>query len=361
MRLALRLAAKGEGGTRPNPPVGAVVVRAGRVVGRGYHHRAGEPHAEALALREAGDRARGATLYVTLEPCCTHGRTPPCTEAILRAGIRRVVMGARDPNPRHAGRGPKLLRRAGTRVVEDVLAARCEDLLRPFAKWITRGLPYVTLKLGMTLDGRIADAEGRSRWITGAKSRSQVQQLRSRVDAVLVGANTARRDDPSLLSHARTDRPAYRIVVTSDGKLPTALRVLIGGTPVHTILATTERCTARRCGSFEKTGCRTWRLPSSRVGRVPLRPLLRRLGRMGLLHVLCEGGGELAHGLLSGGLVDECWFFLAPKILGGRAVGGIGGAGWRLASAPGFSIRSVERVGDDVLIRAYPRQRARRR
>jgi diaminohydroxyphosphoribosylaminopyrimidine deaminase/5-amino-6-(5-phosphoribosylamino)uracil reductase len=353
MRLALRLAAKGEGRTHPNPPVGAVVVRAGRIVGRGYHHRAGEPHAEVLALRQAGPRARGACLYITLEPCCTHGRTPPCTRAVLSSGVRRVVVGVRDPNPLHAGRGIRILKRAGLGVVEGVMNDACADLIRPFAKWITRQLPYVTLKLGMTLDGRIADSRGRSKWITGPRSRERVQELRGRVDAVLVGGHTVRRDDPALISRTRPDRPAYRIVVTAGGNLPLTRQILGRSTTTRTIVATTAACPLARHRAMERTGAEVWRLPSA-AGKVSLRALLGRLGRLGLLHVLCEGGGELAGDLLAKGLADECWFFLAPRVLGSKAVAGIGGHGWSLAAAPRLVLRSAERVGDDVLIRAWP-------
>ena len=197
MQRALRLARRGEGLTRPNPPVGAVAVKSGKIVGEGYHRRAGGPHAEVVALSKAGTKARGCTLYVTLEPCCTWGRTPPCTDLILSSGVRRVVVSVRDPNPRHSGRGLTLLRRKGIRVIEGVCAEEGMKLIAPFAKWIRRGLPYVTLKLGMSVDGKIADRKGRSRWITGPEARNKVHELRRRVDGILVGGGTVRNDDPS--------------------------------------------------------------------------------------------------------------------------------------------------------------------
>ncbi len=192
MRIALAQARRGEGLTRPNPPVGAVLVRNGRLLGRGFHRRAGRPHAEINALRAAGDAARGATLYVTLEPCSTWGRAPPCTEQIIARGIRRVVIGCPDPNPNHAGRGVRILRRAGLSVTVGVCGPECAGLVAPFHSWITRGLPYVTLKLGASLDGRIADARGRSRWITGPEARREAHRLRRRVDAILVGRGGSR-------------------------------------------------------------------------------------------------------------------------------------------------------------------------
>ena len=229
MRRALALARRGEGCTRPNPPVGAVVVVRNRLVGQGYHQIAGGPHAEVHALRKAGRHSAGATLYVTLEPCSTQGRTPPCTDAIIAAGVRRVVVAVRDPNPRHAGRGLIVLRRKGIEIHEGVVADQATELLRPFAKWIQHKTPYVTLKLAMTLDGRIADAQGRSQWITGPAMRGAVHALRRRVDAILVGRETAAIDDPNLLPRPARGRQPFRVVVDSRGRLPPNLRMLHDG------------------------------------------------------------------------------------------------------------------------------------
>jgi diaminohydroxyphosphoribosylaminopyrimidine deaminase/5-amino-6-(5-phosphoribosylamino)uracil reductase len=229
MREALALARRGVGRTRPNPPVGAVVVRDGRVVGRGFHRRAGMAHAEVEALRDAGGAAAGATLYVTLEPCSSWGRTGPCTEAIVAAGIRRVVVAARDPNPKHAGRGFRILRRAGVAVATGVLAAEGRELLAPFSRWVETGLPWVTLKLGMSVDGRLADATGRSQWITSPASRARVQDMRRTADAIIVGVGTALADDPSLTCRRYPASKPWRVIVDSRGRLPLKARVLTDG------------------------------------------------------------------------------------------------------------------------------------
>ncbi len=350
MSLALALARRGEGKTRPNPPVGAVVVKAGRAVGRGYHRKAGGPHAEVWALREAGARAKGATLYVTLEPCSTWGRTPPCTDAILKAGIVRVVVATGDPNPRHKGRGLKLLRAAGVAVRSGVLEADALRLIRPFAAWMCRGRPWVTLKLATTLDGRIADVEGQSRWITGPAARRRVQALRRTSDAIVVGVGTALADDPSLLPRPAGGRRPWRVIVDSAGRLPLTARVLTDAARGQTLMAVTRRCTAARAAAYEKAGAQVVRLPLA--GRHVSAPaLLRALHRRNVMRVLCEGGGDLAAGWLAAKVVDELVWFVAPKILGGNAVNAIRGAGWPLTRAPHFAVETVERAGDDVVIR----------
>lgn len=345
MLRAIALARRGEGLTRPNPPVGAVVVRDGRIVGEGWHRKAGGPHAEVHALRAAGEKARGATVYVTLEPCSTHGRTPPCTGALIAAGVKRVVVASLDPNPKHAGRGLTLLRKAGIAVTTGVAEAEACALIEPFSKWILTKRPWVTLKLGMTLDGRIADAAGRSRWITSPASRREVQNLRRRADAILIGRETARADDPSLLPVPPRGRKPWRVVVDTNGSLPATLRVFTDEANERTLLATTRG---------EPSATRLV-LPASK-GHVSLRALLRELGRRGLLHVVCEGGGELASALWRDGLVDEAWLFLAPKLLGGSARPAFGGTGWPLARAPELEVREVRRVGPDTLIVARPKK-----
>lgn len=352
MRRALALAARGIGRTRPNPPVGAVVVRDGVVIGEGYHRRAGTAHAEVSALDRAGSSAVGATLYVTLEPCSTQGRTPPCTDRIVASGVSRVVVAVRDPNPRHTGRGLRLLRRAGVAVELGVCRDDAQALVAPFACWVTQDRPFVTLKLAMTLDGRIADAQGRSRWITGAAARRRVLALRRQVDAVMVGAGTAALDDPSLLPRSGGSAAPLRIVVDSRGRLPLDARMLTDGHAARTIVATTRACRAERVAAFEARGARVWRLAAA-GGRVSLRALLQRAGREGLLHVLCEGGGALAGGLLDAGLVDAALFFVAPKVLGaGCPV--VTGQGRALRAALPLAFTHVERIGADVLIHARP-------
>ncbi|MCE9615604.1 MAG: bifunctional diaminohydroxyphosphoribosylaminopyrimidine deaminase/5-amino-6-(5-phosphoribosylamino)uracil reductase RibD [Lentisphaerae bacterium] len=360
MHEALALARRGEGFTRPNPPVGAVVVRGGHVVGRGYHVRAGGPHAEIGALRQAGRAAHGAVLYVTLEPCSTQGRTGACTTAILHAGVRRVVACLADPNPAHAGRGFDLLRHAGVTVTQGLLEAEGRALLAPFATWITRGTPLLSLKLAMTLDGRIADRRGQSRWISSPASRRRVQELRRTADAILVGAGTACADDPSLTNRTRPSAPLLRVVVDSTGRLPASARVLTDGHSERTIIATTSRCRASRVAAYRRAGAQVWVL-AQQGGRVSLRALTRRLGQAGLLHVLCEGGGALAGSLLRAQLVDRLYVFVAPKILGAAGVPAVGGEGWSLDRAPGVVFEKAEQVGRDWLLTARVSRTQRRK
>lgn len=357
MRRALALARKGEGATRPNPPVGAVVVRGNRVVGEGWHRRAGGDHAEIHAIRQAGRRASGSTLYVTLEPCCTWGRTGPCTEAILAAGIKRVVAAVSDPNPRHRGRGLNFLRRAGVATEVGVCRDEASELLSPFSKAVTTGFPFVSLKLACSLDGRIADALGNSRWISGCAARRWVHGLRRRVDAVMVGAGTARNDDPGLLAMDGAKPRGYRVIVSSDGRLPEGLRVLTDRFADRTIVAVTGACSNARERRLSGGGAEVWRIPATRSGRVSLRALVRRLGRAGFLHVLCEGGGELAESLARQKLVDRYHFVLAGRLLGGCGMPSVAGAGWPLRRAPSLRIVGVQRLGRDVLLTAGPEAR----
>ncbi|MBU1910680.1 MAG: bifunctional diaminohydroxyphosphoribosylaminopyrimidine deaminase/5-amino-6-(5-phosphoribosylamino)uracil reductase RibD, partial [Verrucomicrobia bacterium] len=354
---ALDLARRAEGLTRPNPPVGAVVVRGGRVVGEGYHRKAGGPHAEVVALRQAGARAHGATLYVTLEPCCTWGRTPPCTDAVWQAGVAEVVVGTRDPNPAHAGRGLRRLRRHGVKVSEGILQTEARELIAPFAHWILTRRPLVTLKMGMTLDGRIADETGASRWITGLPARRKVHALRRRVDGILVGTRTLVKDNPSLRPLPARGRKPWRIVLASRGKVPPKAKVLADGGADRTLVVISKKCPENRARTIEATGARVLRV-RDHGGRIHLGALLNELGRMGLLHVLCEGGGELAAALIANGLVDEYLFFVSPSILGGGAAPVVGGKGWRLGRQPRLEFISVERCGKDVMIRALPWGRA---
>ena len=326
MRAALAEAERGVGRTSPNPAVGAVIVRGGRIVARGFHRGAGLPHAEIEALCALSDpkRARGATLYVTLEPCSTHGRTPPCTDAIRAAGIARVVIGCRDPNPRHAGRAVRILRRAGIAVTIGVLEAECRAVIRPFAKWITTGLPWVVAKWAMTLDGRITRPAGEPRTISSAASRKRVQELRGRVDAVLVGAGTVWADNPRLTVRGRRGMPQpWRVVVTRSGDLPADARLF---TDAHR-----DRTLVFR-------------------GR-PLRAVLRELGRRGVMTVLVEGGGSVLGTAFDARLVDEVWMFLAPRISGG-GVPAVAGRGVG-SNAESLCLDTVafERISDDILLR----------
>lgn len=355
MDRALAWARRGEGFTRPNPPVGAVVVRGGRLLGAGFHARAGLPHAEVEALNACRESARGATLYVTLEPCCTHGRTPPCTDLLIRSRIQRVVVGCSDPNPRHAARGFHILQDAGIAVTRGVRETECRRLIEPFACRLALGRPFVTLKLAMTLDGRIADRDGKSKWITGPEARDAVQSLRRRVDAVMVGAGTVVADDPSLRCRLPDAPPAWRVVVDSRGRTPAGAQVLTDPWAEWTVMATSAACSEARRRAWGRKGSRIWTLPVNRDGQVSLPRLLRRLADEGIMHVLCEGGGELAGGLIRARLADECLFFYAPVVLGdARAVSGVAGADFSLARMPRMRIEEVTRLGADLLVRARP-------
>lgn len=351
MRMAVTLARKGLGRTGPNPPVGAVIVQSGVVVGRGYHRRAGEPHAEVIALAEAGDRARGATLYVTLEPCTHQGRTPPCCDALIRSGVRRVVVGARDPNPNVSGRGLELLAQHGLETQSGVEEAACAELIAAFRKHVTSGLPLVTLKLAASLDGRIATASGQSRWITGEAARRKVHQLRNEVDAVMVGAGTVIADDPLLTCRARGGRDPLRIIVDGRLRVPLTARVLTTGSAARTLIATTRR-DSRALAPFERTGARVTVLRGHR-GVFPIRSLLALLGKEGIMSVMIEGGATLAAAALREGVVDRLICFFAPKIIGGDGLPMIGALGIRkLTGALQVSDMTLSRVGKDWMIRA---------
>ncbi|MDP3722043.1 MAG: bifunctional diaminohydroxyphosphoribosylaminopyrimidine deaminase/5-amino-6-(5-phosphoribosylamino)uracil reductase RibD [Candidatus Omnitrophota bacterium] len=360
MRLALRLARQAQGHTSPNPMVGALVVRDGRVVGQGHHRRAGAPHAEVEALRQAGARARGATLYVTLEPCNHTGRTPPCCDAIIAAGISRVVVAAEDPNPITDGRGIARLRRKGIQVVRGVLESEAEALNEPFRKAMQTGLPFVMAKIGQSLDGKIAVAGGQSRWITSEASRRLAHRWRSRVDAILVGINTILQDDPLLTARAGTPRPARPVKVIVDSRLrtPTTARCLSAQSPAPTLIATAGRHPAR-AAALARRGAEVLVLPP-RQGRVPLRRLCRSLARRGIHSLLIEGGGEVLASALAERLVDRVVFFIAPLLIGGRATpGAIGGDGaGRLTQAIRLEDAVSRRVGPDWCIEGrvrYPR------
>jgi diaminohydroxyphosphoribosylaminopyrimidine deaminase/5-amino-6-(5-phosphoribosylamino)uracil reductase len=352
MRRALALARMSEGHTRPNPPVGAVVVRDGRKLGEGRHLRAGGPHAEVEALNACREPVAGATLYVTLEPCCTTGRTPPCTERILRDKIARVVVGCRDANACHCGRGLEKLSEQGVDVVYGVCEDEARELVAPFSKHIVTGYPFVTVKLAMTLDGRIADRAYGSKWITGEAARAEVQRLRRRADVILAGAGTVCADDPSLLCRLPGGGSLMRVVVDATGRTPAKSRVYTDDAAERTIVATTPEAAARRAAGWKKHGAQVWTFAPDKAGRVPVKRVLKKLGEAGYLHVVCEGGGRLAGGLNDAGLVDEYCLFYAPAVLGDRrAFSGFAGEGSLLGQMPRMRFVEVKRFGDDVMLR----------
>ncbi|HEY8691226.1 MAG TPA: bifunctional diaminohydroxyphosphoribosylaminopyrimidine deaminase/5-amino-6-(5-phosphoribosylamino)uracil reductase RibD [Chloroflexota bacterium] len=367
MSQALELAAQARGRTSPNPMVGAVVVRDGRVVGRGYHHRAGEPHAEVLALREAGELARGATLCVTLEPCSHAGQTPPCAPAVAEAGISEVFAAMEDPNPLVAGEGLRLLRERGVAVHTGLLESEARRLNEAFVKRITTGLPFVEIKVAMTLDGKIATSSGRSRWVSGEAARRWVHQRRDQADAVLVGANTVRLDDPQL-----TVRPAppdgrqpLRCVVTASGDLPAEAQLFTDGAAAALVFCSEDHVPEQLTqASFvmlseakhPDLGAADSSLDAQNdKGGVDLSAVLRHLAERGVNDVLVEGGGQLNASLLRAGLVDRVSAFVAPKLFGGCAPGGFGELGVRDPSqAIYLEDLHVEQVGEDWLFRGRP-------
>jgi diaminohydroxyphosphoribosylaminopyrimidine deaminase/5-amino-6-(5-phosphoribosylamino)uracil reductase len=354
MRRALELAERGRGLTSPNPMVGAVVVRDGEIVGEGFHERAGSAHAEVVALAAAGARSRDATLYVTLEPCVHQGRTPPCAPAVIAAGIRRVVAALVDPNPRVSGRGLATLRAAGVEVAGLTLADAAERQNRTFVSAMRLGRPHVTLKAAMTLDGRIADVRGESKWITGPDARAIAHRLRSEADAILVGVGTVLRDDPALT--VRLDRPwprePYRVVLDSAARTPADARVISAGTPARTLVVTGEHAPRERVAALTSRGAGVVSVASP-DGRVDLGAALAVLAGLEVRAVLVEGGGEIHGAFLDAGLVDRVAIFIAPRLLGGRgATPAIGGAGLHLASAPHLKGFEVTHVGPDLLIEA---------
>lgn len=343
MQRALELARIAEGMTRPNPPVGAVLVKNGQVVAEAFHERAGEDHAERACLKKvpAGTELADATLYVTLEPCSTYGRTPPCTDIIIEKGVGRVVIAVVDWNPDHAGRGLKILEDAGITVVTGVCEADGFRLIAPFEKFITTGCPYVTLKLASTLDGKIADRNGNSKWITGPEAREVVQQMRRAADAVMVGSETVLADNPSLLPRPALGRKPFRVVVDGRARVPATAKILSDESADQTFIFTTK----------EKGGA-AWMTVSGKNGRCDLSSILMELGARGVMHVLCEGGGELAAALIDQDLVDEYAFFVGPKIIGPDGRPNIGGQGHLMSDLKNLQFISVEQLGNDVLLRA---------
>lgn len=358
MTLALRLAAKGRGKTSPNPMVGSLVVKNGRIVGRGYHQGSGQPHAETLALKQAGPRARGATLYVTLEPCChLLKRTPPCVPAIIQSGVREVVVAMTDPNPLVKGRGHAALRRAGITVTTGLAREEAAELNRAYLHWVTTGRPYVTLKAGMTLDGKVATAKGESRWITGPLARRDAHRLRSQADAVLVGVGTVLTDNPTLTARL-SDRPLklalrqpLRVVLDSQLRTPLKARVCANQDQARTLIATTSRAARSRRRSLELAGVEVVSL-STKKGHVSFLALLTLLGKRGITSVLIEGGSTVNAAAVRAKLVNHVVLYLAPTLMGGQDAKSLIGdrSPKRLAQALPLRHVTVRRMGEDLLV-----------
>lgn len=360
MHLALAEAELARGRTAPNPPVGAALVRDGVVVGQGHTQPPGGAHAEIMALRQAGEAARGATLYVTLEPCCHFGRTPPCTAALIAAGVAAVIAATVDPNPRVSGGGVAALRQAGIAVEVGDGAAASEAILRPFFKHVRRARPYLTAKWAMTLDGKIATSTGDSRWVSGLEARQWAHQLRDVVDAIIVGIGTVLADDPALTvrlddgTARRPSRPGkpWRVVLDSTCRLPPDARLLSPALATGTLVYVTPRAGRESCIAVTAKGAEVIELPSDATGRVDLSAVLADLGRRGCLHVLVEGGGEVHASFLERGEIDEVAAVIAPKLVGGRAANGpVGGSGFRrmAAALPLTGVRFAH-LGHDLLV-----------
>jgi diaminohydroxyphosphoribosylaminopyrimidine deaminase/5-amino-6-(5-phosphoribosylamino)uracil reductase len=349
MALALAEAAKALGRTHPNPAVGAVVVKGGKVVGRGYHAKAGAPHAEVVALKAAGKRAKGATLYTTLEPCNHYGRTPPCTEAIIAAGVTRVVYASSDPNPLVDGKGRRRLLKAGLAVVPHVRRDEADALNRPFFKAITTGRAWVTLKAAITLDGKLATGSGKSKWITSDAARQEAHRLRNRCDAILVGSTTVRLDDPALTTRLPKGRSPVRLVL--DPELTTEPRARVYAPGVRRIVLALDEH-GPRADAFRERGVEVWPL-DVRGGHVRLAGVLERLAKEGLIHLLVEGGALVHESFLREGLADEVVLFVAPKLFGDPGRTWTGALG---VEDPDRAVRleglEAKSVGPDLMISA---------
>lgn len=351
MRRALDLAARGRGSVEPNPMVGCVIARGAEILGEGWHRAYGQPHAEVEALRIAGPRAAGATMYVTLEPCCHYGKTPPCTDAILKAGIRRVVAAMRDPFSQVAGRGIEILRSAGIDVLVGIMEEEARLLNAPYLKLVTAQRPWVIAKWAMTADGKIATTSGDSRWVSSEESRRRVHQLRGRVDAIIVGIRTVEADNPLLTARPPGPRVALRVVLDSHARLPLDSRLVQTAQEVPVLVAVSSEAESQARRRLEEAGCEVLECPGDNCHH-RLTALLEELGRRRMTNVLFEGGSQVLGALFDHRLVDEVHVFIAPKIVGGKdGFTPVGGQGVTLmAEALQISHLVWERVGDDLYL-----------
>lgn len=362
MKRVLRLAGKASGMTSPNPMVGAVLVKNGKIIAEDYHRKPGAPHAEALVIQKAGEKAKGATLYVNLEPCChTDKRTPPCTKAIIKAGIKKVVIGMKDPNPKVSGKGIEELSKSGINVVSGILEKDSIRLNEAYAKYIMTKRPFVILKVAMTLDGKIATPEGESKWITGEEARGKVHQLRSSVDAVMTAIGTVKADDPQLTARIKKGtrdegqgtRSPIRIVIDPEFEIPIDAKIL--NTPPKTVIVT-KVSKGQVSESKKKTLLeKNIKIIDYEGERVDLKWLMKKLGGIGITSVLIEGGSSLNSHALEYGIVDKVMFFIAPKIIGGReSYPAVGGKTFKkLSDAYRIKDIKINRIGGDILIEGY--------
>jgi diaminohydroxyphosphoribosylaminopyrimidine deaminase/5-amino-6-(5-phosphoribosylamino)uracil reductase len=354
MRQALRLAERGRGRTSPNPPVGALVIRDGAIVGEGWHRGAGTPHAEIEALQAAAEAARGATLYVTLEPCTHQGRTPPCAPAVIASGVRRVVIGTLDPNPLIDGSGARALREAGIETEVGVLEGDAKRVIQAFAKHVRTGRPFLTAKAAISIDGRVAAADGSSRWITGPTARRDAHRLRAACDAIVVGVGTVAADDPQLTVRLRgyAQRQPLRVILDSSGRTPPTARALGAGA----LVAVTDKAPEEAREALRASGAEVREFPA-RDGRVDLAAVLGELGRRGMLEALIEGGPGVLGDAVEQGLVDRYVMYVAPKLIGEAGPGLVAGVVVpNIEQARELQFVSVRHAGADLRIEAYPRR-----
>ncbi len=360
MRRALNLAVRGEGWTSPNPMVGAVIVRNGKIIGEGWHEKCGALHAERHALSHCSEDPAGATMYVTLEPCCHVGRQPPCTQAIIEAGIRRVVIGSADPNPFVAGQGVQILRQAGIEITENVLGKECDKINQIFFHYIQSKKPYVAMKYAMTMDGKIACCTGESKWVTGEDARAHVHRLRHRYRAIMAGVGTVLADDPMLNCRMENGRDPIRVICDSSLRTPLTSQLVRTAAQIPTILATAQT-DSKRAQPYLHAGCTVLSLPGP-DGKVDLSALMAELGKLEIDSVLLEGGGTLNWSMLKAGLVQRVYTYLAPKLFGGAdAKTPIEGEGFTTPNhALALCNSQITPIGSDFLIESEVKQHVHR-
>ena len=351
MRLALSLAKRGEGKASPNPMVGAVLVKDGKLIAKGYHRYFGGPHAEIEALKRAKDKAKGATLYVTLEPCSHYGKTPPCTLAIIKAGVSKVIAATIDPNPLNSGRGIKILREKGIETEVGICEEKAKKLNESFFKFIREKIPFVTVKVGASLDGKIATFTGESKWITTEKSREVAHNLRNKFDAILVGINTVIKDDPKLLPPSQ--RKFLRVILDSRLRVPLSSKVLKDQKKAPTLIFTTPKANLKKMRILKNEGIKINVV--ERGGKVPLKKVLSYLGEFGIMSLLVEGGGEVIGSFFEENLVDKIYLFISPRIIGGKnSLSWVGGKGIdSLDKSPKLKISSLKRIDEDIFVEGY--------